>query len=135
MKAIKLLTNGMPFIVDMPKRDYLYQSMQEVIGCDMVDIGACGLQEMKKYCLVYDEEFLLQHTPIINPVASYFFGLQNHGTPLCGTVLIMKNIETDDGINTVGLDEDDISYIFDVIFETLKDAVKASEDFLESLKK
>lgn len=136
MKAIKLLTDCSAKLVELPKRAYNYQSMQAEIGCDMVEIVGCALNELgEKYCLVCDEEFLLKGRPIINPVASYFYGLQNHGQPLCGDVLVMKNDFTPDGIDTVGLDRDDIEFVTDVIVKSLVPAVKATKNFLESLKK
>lgn len=136
MRAIKLLTDGRAMVVELPKREHLYQSMQAEIGCDMVEIVGCGLNELgEKYCMVCDEEFLLKGRPVINPVASYFYGLQKHGQPLCGDVLIMKNQFTNDGIDTVGLDNDDIAQINMIFVATFKEALIATKNFLESLKK
>lgn len=134
MKAIKLTTHGLVMVVELPKREHLYQSMQEEIGCDMVEIVGCAMNELgEKYCMVCDEEFLLKGKPIINPLASYFYGLQDHGQPLCGDVLIMKNHFTPEGVDTVGLEQEDLEHIYRIIHNRIRDAINVTQKFLQDL--
>lgn len=83
------------------------------IGCDCIDIVIpYGLDKegQEKYCLIVDDEFLFNN-PVINYPASILYGSLKHGQPLMGKVLLGKNKMTDDGIITVGLDEEDKRYI------------------------
>ena len=130
INTIKLLPNGLTVITTLDTKQPIYKSMQEAVGddCTMVDIVEChGLGEMLEYCLVCDEEFLLKGNPVVNPIASYFYGLQDHGQPLCGNVLIMKNKYTEDGLETVGLEAKDIAKIQDIIAANFSRAVDVTQ--------
>lgn len=129
MKALKLYPNGLTSVVEMPKRNYLFQSMQEVIGCDCVEIVNSAILG-EKYCMVCDEEFLLKNKPVVNPIASYLYGMKEHGQPLCGDVLVMKNKFTPDGIDTVGLENEDLAYIHGLISKNLIDIFQTFNEFV-----
>jgi len=90
----------------------------DVLGCDLVTfVQPYGLEAIAKeyglksyigkYCMICDDEALLKEQPHANPVASLLYGVLNHGQPLFGKVLVAKNEETIDGMDTVGLDEED----------------------------
>lgn len=117
MKALKLFTNGliMPVELDLANHEYKFEAMQAAIGCGMIDIvHAKHLPD--PYCLVVDDEGLLCDQPVVNVVASYLYGTADHGQPLCGDVLIMKDEWTDDGLETIGLEEADFEAMRSVIF-------------------
>ena len=50
----------------------------------------------RPYLMVVNEEGRLRNMKI-NPVASYLYGTQDHGEPIVGPALILKQIMTDDG--------------------------------------
>lgn len=135
MKAIKLFASGLVEVTTLPEAEHTFERMQKAIGCDLVDIQSCALEQLKDYCLVFDEEFLLKEKPVINPVASYFYGLQHHGQPLCGNVLIMKDKFTDEGLETTGLDDDDIDFLLQVLTDSFIPAIKATTNFLKNFNK
>lgn len=98
----------------------------ELIGCDCIDIvtpyglediaKAAGLSHLVgKFCMVVDDEALLKENPKVNAMASLLYGVDLHGQPLCGSVLVAKNQATDDGIETVGLNQLDIMQVQSVI--------------------
>lgn len=135
MKAIKLYTHGMIRLIDLEEDKYKYnfQAMQKAIDkdCTMIDIvHAVNLPE--PYCLVVDDESLLKGTPTLNLVASYLYGAESYGQPLCGNVLIMKDEYTPEGIDTVGLTEGDEIHLI----ELLNDAYYSGkyDDTLKKLK-
>ena len=88
------------------------------IGCDMVEIvHARYLPE--PYCIICDEEFLLKDEPKLNAIASLMYGTQEHGHPICGTVLIGKDKYVEDGLETVGYDETEVGLVNSIIAGTL----------------
>lgn len=94
-----------------------------------IKIIAGGI-ELKEYCLIFDEEFLLKRKAVLNPIASYLYGYQEHGQPLCGNVLVMKNyITPDNDLDTVGLTEEDISIIENFISQNINDICMTMKNF------
>lgn len=116
MKGLKLYTDGRIETYELPKARENYISLQKSIDCDCIDIvHAVNLKE--PYCLVVDDEALLKERPTINLVASYLYGALEHGQPICGDVLIMKDEWMPDGIDTVGLDEADFEELNGFLFD------------------
>lgn len=106
MKGLKLYTDGRIEEYELSKERETYIALQKAIDCSCIDIvHAVNLGD--PYCLVVDDEGLLVEHPMANIVASYLYGILDHGQPLCGDVIIMKDKHTPDGIETVGLDEED----------------------------
>ena len=117
MNALKLSTNGDINLIDLKEKEYEYtfQAMQKAIDCSMVDIvHAVNLPD--PYCMVVDDEALLVDKPTVNLVASYLYGTVEHGQPICGDVLIMKDSITRDGIETVGLEDVDIVELLNLFY-------------------
>ena len=107
--VLKIYPTGMISRIELPNAEYQFQRMQLGVSkdCTNIDIkdtlNGLGLED---YCLVFDDEFLLKREAILNPIASYLYGYQEHGQPLCGNVLIMKNYLTPSGdLDTIGLSE------------------------------
>ena len=57
--------------------------------------------------MAVDEEGLFKETPFINPFASWLYGYQKHGNPIVGKALILKEVMTDDGMDSELLDDDE----------------------------
>ena len=127
MNGLKLHTNGFVEITNIPEGRAVFERLQRALNCDWIDVvHAVNLPE--PYCLVIDDEGLLKAKPKINLVVSYLYGFLNHNQPICGDCVIMKDRHTDDGTETVGLDEKD--------FETLADLFeKSNEELVETHKK
>lgn len=76
-------------------------TMYSLIGCELIDIKATqpavwrGVGVFPDMLAVFDDEFLMTHEPVANPVASLLFGYLMHGQCLCGTVLLCKDGEED----------------------------------------
>jgi hypothetical protein len=117
MNALKLSTNGDINLIDLKEHEFEYNflAMQKAIDCSMVDIvHAVNLPD--PYCLVVDDEALLVEKPTVNLVASYIYGTVEHGQPICGDVLVMKDSITEDGIETVGLEDVDIVDLLNMLY-------------------
>lgn len=116
MMTVKLHTNGLieQHEIDEKAYEYKFEAFAAAIGCEWIDIvHAANLPE--GYCLVVDDEGLLKGQPVVNLIASYLYGTQEHGQPLCGDVLIAKDEYTPDGLETVGLEEADFYKVMDVL--------------------
>ena len=111
-------TNGMAEIVEFPKEDKLGW-YYKTIGCDLIDIvKPYGLEEVAKeydlqsmigkFSLVVDDEGLLKPEPEVNPIASLLYGCDDHGQALFGTVVVVKDEETPEGLDSVGMDGGDM---------------------------
>lgn len=130
MNGLKLYTDGRIEKYDIKEKDfeYKYQALQKSIDCDCIDIvHAVNLPD--PYCLVVDDEGLLVAEPQMNLYASYLYGALEHGQPICGDCIIMKDDYTPDGIETIGLEAED----FNAVLETLKsyDIIKLHKKFTE----
>ena len=85
------------------------------LNCECIDIvHAYGLKakELEMISLVVDDEALLKGEPVMNLIGSLLYGSMDHGQPLCGSVMICKDKYTDEGIETVGLTEDEVTMVY-----------------------
>lgn len=115
MTGLKLYADGRiePYELSQERENYI--ALQKSIDCDCIDIvHAVNLED--PYCMVVDDEFLLKERPHLNLVASYLYGALEHGQPICGDVIIMKDKHTPDGIETVGLNEDDLNKLLAYLY-------------------
>ena len=125
--ALKIEPSSIVIKVELPPAEYKYQRMKKGIGelCGFIDIKdiyeELGLDD---YCLVFDDEFLLNGRPILNPIASYLFGYQEYGQPLCGNVLVMKNFINDDG---------EINRITSFINNNIDKIFATADEFMEQI--
>ena len=76
-------------ILDWPGPDVDYTWYADRIGCEWIEVV---YPKGYPYCLVVDEEGLLNEK-LINPYASYMYGMQIHGQPIVGSALILKQGE------------------------------------------
>lgn len=81
-------------IVEKQEGEDMLRFCYKQIECDLIDIAPIkGLSE--QYIMVCDDEGLLKDQPCLNIVGSYLYGTQNHGNPIVGNVLIMKEGNAD----------------------------------------
>ena len=119
MKALKIKTDFTSEVVEI-KGEPLYKAMAKEIGADWIEY--CRLHwipEADHLAIVCDEEFLFKDKPLLNINASVLYGAAEHGQPLCGDVLIVREKHTSDGIETVGLTDADIQMIYNALPATL----------------
>lgn len=105
MRMLKITTDMNVEVVEV-RGEPKWRAMAEAIGAEYIDIPHVEYLE-DKFCMVVDDEGLLKERPTVNMIASILYGIAKHGQPIVGDVLIGKNEETEDGIETAGLDEED----------------------------
>lgn len=129
MKKLLLLREGIFFkISDVEVGEEIeLETYYKNLNCEHIDIvEPYGLDEegRKKYCLIVDDEALSKENPQINFFGSLLYGITKHGQPLAGKVLVGQNKYTEDGICTVGLEEEDVKYILKSLEKIRKDLLK-----------
>lgn len=129
MKKLLLLREGVFFKiseVEVEEKIEL-ETYYKNLDCDCIDIvEPYGLDEegREKYCLIVDDEALFKENPQINFFGSLLYGVLDHKQPLAGKVLVGKNKYTEDGLCTVGLEEEDVRYILDSLENLRKELIK-----------
>lgn len=101
-----------------PGLDFYYKAIE----CTTIDIvpayGLDGKTGNLSLCMVVDDEGVLCGKPINYP-ASILYGTREHGQPLVGDVLVCKDVETPEGINTEGFTAKEIETVWPIIRELL----------------
>lgn len=93
------------------------------IGCDCIDIVcAYGLKEygLEGVSLVVDDEGLFKNEPVPNAIGSFLYGYLEHGQPLVGNVLVVKDIETNSGIESGGFDGEELRKLYAAINDLVR---------------
>lgn len=96
MKAVVIKTSGCIYPVTLTKP--LHRSAGAIINDHIEVVRPINLK--RPYVLLCAESGLLKEMPL-NLVASYLYGMQHHGNPIVGDVIIMR----EDGVNLVGLED------------------------------
>lgn len=108
-KAILMHTDGTNEVIDVPNPIH-YTWYAKVIGCEWFEI-IHGRNMPDSYVMIGDEEAKLKDCPLVNFQASWFYDTQDHGEPVCGDCLLMKEIEGDDGGELIGFNDDEVEEI------------------------
>lgn len=107
-KAIVIKTDGTIRIIDAPD-DPGWMWMRDNIGCEWIEFVR-PRRLPAGFVMVVDEEGLLKENKF-NCHGSYLYEYEKHGQPIVGDVMILKEVETDDGMNCVGLTEKEAEQI------------------------
>lgn len=109
--GVKLSDKGL--LIEIVKRredESLLAFCYRAIGCDIIEVVfPKGLNE--PYCMVVDEEGLLRDKPMLNIFASYLYGSHEHGQPIVGNALIMRNVRMEDGMHIDWLSKEEAEAI------------------------
>lgn len=89
--------------------DPLHLSLGDAVGGYIEHVHPILLPD--PYCMIVDDEGLLKELPY-NPVGGFLYGTQMHGSPIVGTIVIMKDGFRDGERDIVGLDDDDVKFMF-----------------------
>ena len=94
--------------LSISKREFgepLHKTLGEAVGGWIEVVHPQGLP--RPYCLIVDEEGRLKDYPM-NIFGSVLYGYVEHGQPIVGTVVLMKEGLRNGEPDIVGLDMDDI---------------------------
>ena len=139
-KAIKITPDTMErIVVDWPEEgsscDQLHW-MQEQIGGWIEVVHPVGLE--RPYVMIVDEEGLIKDDPKINPIASVLYGFLEHGQPIAGTVLILREEPGWDGYELNGMTDQEADRLMEYLwppYEGSDHKGKEGNDFVQLLQK
>lgn len=125
MRAIQLRPGGVIASIDIPDTDSAEQklrALQKAVG-GYIQYIPMGNALGKGYQMIVDEEYLLKSPHIDNPHASLLYkrqiGQWYGDAVIYGNALIVKDRETPDGIETIGLTDEEIPHVMAAIAEAV----------------
>jgi len=110
MKGIKIPAVGAIETIEIDSP--MYKSLQTVVGGYVEVVRPRGLPQ--PYCVIVDEEGLLKKKPI-NQVGSYLYETHIHGQSIVGDIVIVKEEDTHEGRDTVGLSDSEIDEVMSLV--------------------
>lgn len=106
MKGIVFTTDEKMYVKDFEQP--LYKTVGEVVGGYIEVVHPRGLKD--PLCFICNEEGLLQSLPL-NPIGCVWYRTADHGHPIVGNIVVMKEGWTDDGPDIVGLTDEEIAKV------------------------
>lgn len=98
MKGVVFTTDHTMFVKDFDQP--LYKSVGDVVGGWIEVVHPRGLED--PFCFICNEEGLLRDLPL-NAIGSLWYGTLQHGSPIVGNIVVMKEGDTEEGPDIVGL--------------------------------
>lgn len=113
-RCVYIGVSGFFTVKPIDSRKDLNEEIHKLLGGAFYEIVRPALMPYP-YLMLVDDEGLLKNLPI-NPTASILYGFLQHGSPICGPALIMKDIKTEDGKHDIApLDGEEIVTAFHYI--------------------
>lgn len=97
--------------------DPLYKTVGSAVGGYIEHVKPARLRH--PYCMIVNEEGRLLDLPL-NYVGSYFCGTDQHGEPIVGNIVIMKDGYRGGEPDIVGLNDVEAEQIKDVIIDLIE---------------
>lgn len=90
-----------------------YKSIGDAVGGYFEVVRPVRMK--RPYCMIVNEEGVLLNLPI-NSFGSFLYGMDYHGNPILGNiVLLTEGINSDGEPDILGLNEQDIKYLCDMV--------------------
>lgn len=97
--------------------DPLYKTVGSAVGGYIEHVKPARLRH--PYCMIVNEEGRLLDLPL-NYAGSYFYGTDQHGEPIVGNIVIMKDGYRGGESDIVGLSDVEAEQIKDVIIDLIE---------------
>lgn len=97
--------------------DPLYKTVGSAVGGYIEHVKPARLRH--PYCMIVNEEGRLLDLPL-NYVGSYFYGTDQHGEPIVGNIVIMKDGYRGGEPDIVGLNDVEAEQIKDAIIDLIE---------------
>lgn len=82
----------------------------------------------RPYCMVVNEEGLLRNLPM-NVLGSFLYRTDIHGSPIVGDIVLLKEgINSDGEYDLLGLTEQDIEYLCNMVFTVSGGQIKLKQE-------
>lgn len=106
MKGIVFTTDEKMFVKEFTQP--LYKSVGDVVGGWIEVVHPRGLEQ--PYCFICNEEGLRLELPL-NPIGCVWYRTSEHGYPIVGNIVVMKEGITEEGPDIIGLMPEEIEKI------------------------
>lgn len=106
MKGVVFTTDEKMFVKEFTQP--LYKSIGEVVDGWIEVVHPMGLED--PFCFICNEEGLLRDLPL-NAIGSFWYGTLQHGCPIVGNIVVMKEGFAEEGPDIVGLMPEEIRKI------------------------
>lgn len=111
MKGIVITTNNKIRMQEFSEP--AYKSIGDAVGGWIEIVRPVRLK--RPYCMVVNEEGTLLNLPM-NMFGSFLYGTDYHRNPILGDIVLLKEgIDSDGEFDILGLDEQDIKYLYDMV--------------------
>ena len=104
MKGILITTKNKMTVHDFPDNVPLYKATGDVIGGFEI-VHPVNLPS--PYCMIVDDEGLLKNLPR-NAVGCGLYGTKEHGSPIVGDIVLLKDVMTSSGPDIGYLNDEDV---------------------------
>lgn len=124
MKGIVVTTKNEMRVQEFSKPTY--KSLEDAVGGYFEIV--CPVRLKRPYCMIVNEEGVLLNLPI-NSFGSFLYGMDYHGNPILGDIVLLKEgIDSDGELDILGLDEQDIKYLRDMVSTKMGREVKLEQE-------
>ena len=106
MKGVVFTTDGQMFVKEFTQP--LYKSVGDVVEGWIEVVHPRGLED--PFCFICNEEGLLRDLPL-NAIGNLWYGTLQHGCPIAGNIVVMKEDLNDREPDIVGLTDKEIAMI------------------------
>lgn len=111
MKGIVITTNDEMRLQEFSEP--AYRSIGDAVGGWIEIVRPVRLE--RPYCMIVNEEGVLLNLPM-NMFGSFLYGTNYHGNQILGDIVLLKEgINSDGELDVLGLDEQDIKYLCDMV--------------------
>lgn len=124
MKGIVIATNNEIRMQEFSEP--AYKSIGDAVGGWIEVVHPVRLE--RPYCMIVNEEGALLNLPM-NMFGSFLYGTDYHGNPILGDIVLLKEgIDSDGEFDILGLDEQDIKYLYDMVSTKMGREVKLGQE-------
>lgn len=103
-----------------------HKSIGEAVGGWIEIVRPARLE--RPYCMIVNDEGVLLNLPM-NMFGSFLYGMGYHGNPILGDIVLLKEgINSDGEPDILGLDEQDIKYLCDMVSTKMGREVKLGQE-------
>lgn len=115
MKGVVVTTNHEVRVEDFS--DPLYKTVGSAVGGYIEHVHPMRLA--RPFCMIVNEEGRLLDLPL-NHIGSFFYGTDQHGEPIVGNIVVMKDGYRGGEPDIVGLNDVEAEQIKDVIIDLIE---------------
>lgn len=106
MKGVVVTTNHEVRVENFS--DPLYKTVGSAVGGYIEHVKPARLRH--PYCMIVNEEGRLLDLPL-NHIGSFFYGTDQHGEPIVGNIVVMKDGYRNGEPDIVGLDDSEVERV------------------------